>query len=166
MTVHEIAEELSKINNPFEWSRRLNALSSEERSDCKALAEPLWIKRMINQGLLLVHPDIASELKENQWLPSQLHRKMIWASILASIDGPDSKEQFQAIKDSIKKKYGFHWWEDVYKRVKPAYAARDRIRKNECDIGPGLAMVASKSTVVSYALYEQRSDALRMIPKL
>ncbi|MGO0309750.1 hypothetical protein ACTL6P_24780 [Endozoicomonas acroporae] len=107
MNIENISKQLSKIQNPNNWSKEIAHLSSEEKSQCVALAEPLWVERMISNGYLLVHPDIAKELKQNEWKPNQLHRKMIWASVLVSIDGETSKEQFQDIKKRLKKKYGF-----------------------------------------------------------
>lgn len=148
-----------------EWSNCIKGLANDQRSAAFAAAEPQWIKRMIRDGKLLVHPEVAAELKSREWKPTDLHRRMIWASVLASIDSPNGKERFNKNKARIIKKHGNDWWFDIYKRIKPAYAARMRLQKNQENIGPALAQMAKHSTLFGSALHEDRDEALRMIPK-
>ncbi|MDW5418942.1 hypothetical protein R6242_20425 [Iodobacter sp. CM08] len=148
-----------------EWSSCVKDLPRDQRAEAFRSAEPLWIKRMVSEGKLLIHPVVAADLKNREWKPIDLHRRMIWASVLASIDSPQGKERFNANKARIVKKHGNDWWFDIYKRVKPAYAARMRIKKNQESHGPVLNHMARHSSVFALALHEEREAALKMIPK-
>ncbi len=127
-------------------------------------AEPLWVERMTRNGELLLHPDISEELEGNGWKPNDLHRRMIWASVLVSFDGSDSKVRFKSLKNKLISKHGRDWWEDVYKRMKKTFAAKDRLKKSN-DLGPATSMLAAHSTIMGQALNDKRLAALRMVPK-
>ncbi|RND27369.1 hypothetical protein EC575_26720, partial [Vibrio cholerae] len=90
-------------------------------------AQPLWIERKVSENTLYLHPDVISDLKKQNWLPNDLQKRMIWASVLASAEGSDRRQRFKSIKAILLKKYGRDWWEDVYKRQKFAFAAKERI---------------------------------------
>ena len=160
-------EELSLQDNLEDWSKcsELSIVDKEYKKIIYKLAIKLWIKRKIGDGTLLLHPDIQEELIRRDFEPLSLHKKMIWASQLASYNGLDSREYFKRIKRKIIAKYGVVWWEDVYNRVKPAYATRQRLLKQIDNIGGATGYFASKSSFLGGVLMETRMDILKMIPK-
>ena len=119
-----LVERLSLIDNIDSWPVYIQGLGYDDKKRVYTLAERQWIKRKIGDGSLLLHPDIRDELIERQYSPLPLHRRMIWASVLASYDGVDSKEYFKIIKLKIIKKYDNKWWFDICNIIKPAFAAR------------------------------------------
>lgn len=146
-----------------EWPKCIATLPEELRIDAYNKAEPLWVRRMIHEGKPLINPAVINDLKDQKWKPSDLHRRMIWASFLASIDGPNSKDRFNSSKLKIIKKHGKDWWFDVYQRIKPAYAARMRIKKKS-NIGPAVRQFTKHSSVLTLALHAEYEAALNMIP--
>lgn len=148
-----------------EWSSFIRGLPEGQRVEAFNTAEPLWIERMIREGKLLINPAVAADLKSRGWKPTDLQQRMIWASVLASIDSQNGKERFNANKLRIIKKHGNDWWFDIYNRVKPAYAARMRLKKNQENTGPAISQIARHSSVFALALNEEREAALKMIPK-
>ncbi|AKJ43523.1 hypothetical protein [Pragia fontium] len=160
-----LIKRLSLIDNLENWPSHTRNLDKEDKKHIYEFARRLWIERKIADGSLLLHPDIREQLIEREYNPLSIHKKMIWASLLASYEGTDSKEYFQKIKKKLIKKYGNKWWVDVYNRIKPTYAARQRILKQINSTGPALKYAASQSMFLGYTLSEVRDDALRMIPK-
>lgn len=163
--VQAMAQKLAESDSPEDWSSLLLGFPLECRSEVFAAAEPLWISRMVGNGRLLIHPEVARQLSSSNWRPSDVHRRMIWASVLANLRGDDSKARFLAIKARILKKHGFDWWKDVDRRVKHAYAARMRLEKAKSETGPALSMMAANSSIFALALHEERQRAYEMIPK-
>lgn len=163
----DIIKQLSLIDNLEDWHWYIpsSELQKEDKKHIYESAERLWIKRKISDGSLLIHPEVREELIEREYNPLPIHKKMIWASLLASYDGTDSREYFQRIKKIIIKKHGNKWWFDVYNRIKPIYAAKRRILKQINSTGPILKHAASRSMFLGNVLSESRDDALRMIPK-
>ena len=164
MSILEYSKELSQIDDLEEWVNNISHIDKVSRRAVFDAAEPLWVERMIKNGKLLLHPEVYKELENNQWKPNDLHRKMIWASVLASFEGVDGKERFKSLKIKLIKKHGRDWWEDVYRRIKSTFAAKDRLRKNNNRSGPSTRMLASHSTILGQALNDERLAALRMIP--
>lgn len=149
-----------------DWASFCGGLTEKAKTAAFAEAEPLWVLRMLNEEKLLVHPDVSHELRVSGGVPTDLQRRMIWASVLASLDGQDSKTRFAEIRRKIEKKYDNSWWFDVYKRVKPAYAARMRLEKQAGQIGPAVRSFAESSIIGADALISERQAALRMIPRV
>jgi hypothetical protein len=162
-----LIEKLSLIDNPEDWFRhiKLSEIQIEDKKHIYESAMNLWIKRKIYDGSLLLHPDIREELIDRDFKPLSIHKKMIWASLLASYDGHDSSEYFQRIKQKLIKKYGVEWWLDVLDRIKPTRAAKQRLMKQNNSIGPAFKHAASQSMFLGNVLSESKDDALRMIPK-
>ncbi|MDC9622158.1 hypothetical protein PSI22_11085 [Xenorhabdus sp. XENO-7] len=161
----DLIRKLSLIDNLESWPSHILTLEKENKKYVYESARRLWIKRKISDGSLLLHPDVREELIQREYNPLSIHKKMIWASLLASYDGTDSKEYFQRIKGKIIKKYGNKWWRDVYNRIKPTYAARQHILKHIDGAGSAVKYAASQSMYLGYIFTESRNDALRMIPK-
>ncbi|CDL79889.1 hypothetical protein [Xenorhabdus cabanillasii] len=161
----DLIKKLSLIDNLENWPSHTLRLEKEDKKHVYEFAKRLWIKRKISDGSLLLHPDVREELIQREFNPLSIHKKMIWASLLASYDGADSQEYFQRIKGKIIKKYGNKWWLDVYNRIKPTYAARQHILKYIDGAGAAVKYAASQSMFLGDVYRESRNDALRMIPK-
>jgi len=106
MDSFEIAKLLSSIDAPDKWIEKCPPLSQEEKTKVFELAEQLWLERMANLQMLFIHPDVLSQLEEQSWIANEIQKKMIWASVLGSADGDDSKLRFKNIKVMLIKKYG------------------------------------------------------------
>ncbi|CDH07902.1 conserved hypothetical protein [Xenorhabdus bovienii str. oregonense] len=161
----DLIRKLSLIDNLESWPSHTMGLEKEDKKHVYESARRSWIKRKISDGGLLLHRDVQEQLIQREYNPLSILKKMIWASLLASYDGTDSKEYFQRIKEKIIKKYGNKWWSDVYNRIKPTYAARQRILKQTNGTDPVLKYAASQSMFIGDIFRESRNDALRMIPK-
>ncbi|WP_067099043.1 hypothetical protein [Marinomonas atlantica] len=118
---------------------------------------------MICQSKLYLHPDIVKELEQTSWIPNYLHKRMIWASLIASDESQNSKKRMYRIKDSLIRKYGKDWWEDVYSRLKPVYAAKERIKRIHS--GPAVSAFIAKTYIGAEVEDDERIEALMMIPK-
>ncbi|MBA0170049.1 hypothetical protein IG612_01250 [Pectobacterium sp. FL60-S17] len=160
-----LIERLSLIDDLEAWAACTKHLDKELKKIIYESARCLWIKRKIHDGSLLLHPNVRNELIERKYSPLSIHKKMIWASVLVSYRGGDSKEYFKRIKGKIVKKYGLKWWRDVDNRIKPAYAAQQRILKRVGTIGTGVKYFASQSSFIGGILNDELDAALRMIPE-
>jgi hypothetical protein len=89
---------------------------------------------------------------------------MIWASILATDESENRKERFKVIKKLLIKRYGRPWWENVYARVKPAYAAKQRLIKNLS--GGMVEEFIFRTTMGEACAADEVHRALDMIPKV
>lgn len=164
MTGKEISEELSRIDDLLSWSEYISEIDTSLRKEAFKLAEPLWVERMFRKGKLLLHPDISEDLKSRGWQPNDTHRKMIWASILVSLDEGDTKAKFREIKAKLIKKHGNNWWFDVYNRVKPTFAAKRRIAKKCHNLTPGLEALSTRTILGKQMIDDERNRALKMLP--
>lgn len=54
----------------------------------------MWIKRKILVGSLLLHSNVRNDLIQWDYRPLSIHKKMIWASVLAFYKGEDSKAYY------------------------------------------------------------------------
>ena len=87
---------------------------------------------------------------------------MIWASVLVMLEGEDSKECYNRIKDKIIKKHSNKWWFDVQRRVKPTYAAKSRLKKET--LGKATSFAAQRSSFLGEVMQGSRDGILKMIP--
>lgn len=158
------AEKLSCIDEIDRWPDEVSRLNIINKREVFDAAQSLWIERMLKENKLLIHPEVANQLVKQGFIANDLQMKMIWASVLASADGSDSKERFRVIKDRLIKKYGRDWWEDTYRRVKPAYAARERIKKIHKSNGPAMRVLIRKTHLFSDVHSGEVKAALKMIP--
>jgi hypothetical protein len=165
MDTIELAKYLFEIDALDKWGEKCLPVGATQRAEAFRLAEPLWIERMGKTGKLLVHPDVLKELEAQSWVASDLQKRMIWACVLASADGEDSKERFRSIKQKLLRKYGREWWEDVYRRKNNAWAARERIRNKESSYRPAVSMIIANTHLLAGAAADERDSALRMIPR-
>ncbi|MEX0739060.1 MAG: hypothetical protein WD071_06945 [Pseudohongiella sp.] len=161
--MEELAKILSNIDELETWKSHVQGYSKSEVASAYKMAQPLWVKRMVSDNKLFLHPDVIDQLKAQNWQPSDVQNKMIWASLLGSDEGSESKKRMYKVKDSLINKYGRDWWEDVYTRIKPIYAAKERIKKIHS--GPAVSAFISNTFIGSEAASEERNRALRMIPK-
>ncbi len=144
------------------WGDVTQNLSKDDKAKIYDIAEPKWIERKLLNGTLLLHPDVRAELTARDFKPLNVHRKMIWASVLVMLEGVDSKERYNRIKEKIIKKHNNKWWFDVQKRVKPTYAAKSRLEKQS--LGNATSFAAQNSSFFGGVVQGSRDDALKMIP--
>lgn len=159
----ELANILSSIDALESWKNYVQGYSKSEVAAAYKMARPLWVQRMVSEQKLFVHPDVIEQLRSQNWQPNDVQKKMIWASLLGSDESPESKKRMYKVKDSLIKRYGREWWEDVYSRIKPVYAAKERIRKIHS--GPATSAFIYNTSIGSEAASEERDLALKMIPK-
>ena len=161
--MEELANNLSLVDALESWKSYVQGYSKSEVAAAYEMAQPLWVQRMVSEQKLYLHPDVIDQLKIQNWQPNDVQKKMIWASLLGADESSDSKKRMYRIKDSLIKKYGKQWWEDVYSRIKPVYAAKERIKKIHS--GPAVSAFINNSSIGSEAASEERNRALKMIPK-
>lgn len=159
----ELSRILSDIDALETWKDHVQGFSKPEVAEAYERAQPLWVQRMICEEKLYFHPDVIEQLERQDWIPNDLHRRMIWASLIASDESPNSKKRMYKIKDSIIRKHGKDWWEDVYSRLKYVYAAKERIKRIYS--GPAVSTFITNTFIGSEADNEERIKALRMIPR-
>ncbi len=165
LALEELVQKLVLIDELETWKLHCQGYSSDEKKTAFERAQPLWIARKASENSLYLHPDVISDLQKQNWLPNDLQKRMIWASVLASSEGSDSRQRFKSIKTSLLKRYGRDWWEDVYKRQKSAFAAKERIRKQLASNGSAVNMLMAKTHLFGDIAKEQVHSALSMVPK-
>ncbi|EGR0624735.1 hypothetical protein LG851_004507 [Vibrio parahaemolyticus] len=163
--MNELAQKLASIDELDTWKDHCQGYSSKDKKAAFELAQSLWISRKVSENTLYLHPDVISDLKQQNWQPNDLQKRMIWASVLVSTEGNDSRVRFKSIKASLLNKYGRDWWEDVYKRQKPAFAAKERIRKQMASNGAAVNMLMAKTHLFGDIAKDQIQAALSMVPK-
>lgn len=161
--MEELAKRLSGIDELDNWKNHVQGYSRAEVAQAYEVAQPLWIKRMISEQKLFLHPEVIRQLKQQHWQPTDVQKRMIWASLLGADERPDSKKRMYQIKAALIKKYGSDWWEDVYSRIKSVYAAKQRLKKIHS--GPGVSALIARTFIGAEAAREERNRALSMIPK-
>ncbi len=165
LTLEELVQKLASIDELETWKQHSQGYSSQEKKAAFERAQSLWIARKVSENTLYLHPEVISDLQKQNWLPNDLQKRMIWASVLASGEGSDSRQRFKSIKASLLKKYGRDWWEDVYKRQKPAFAAKERIRNQTASNGAAVNMLMAKTHLFGDIARDQVHNALSMVPK-
>lgn len=160
--MQELINKLSNIDALDTWKMHVAGYPKSEVAIAYQKAQPLWVERMIANKQLLLHPEIIGQLRSQNWIPDDLQIRMIWASIIASDESRFSKKRMYRIKKSILKRYGNDWWEDVYKRIKPAFAAKQRIKNMHS--GSITTYFLSNTIMGRGMLHDEYFAALRMIP--
>ncbi|MEA4040476.1 hypothetical protein VBJ83_20140, partial [Enterobacter hormaechei] len=77
-----LIEKLSLVDDLETWATYTRHLEKEVKKSIYDCARPLWIKRKILDGSLLLHPNVRIDLIEREYRPLSIHKKMIWASVL------------------------------------------------------------------------------------
>lgn len=158
-----LVEFLTSIDDLETWKDPIQGYDECQVARAYKEAQRLWLKRMISSQRLFLHPDIVENIKSQDWEATDLQKRMIWASLIVADESASSKKRMYKIKESIINKHGKDWWEDVYSRIKPAYAAKERIKKIGC--GPAMSTFISSTLIGAEAARMDRDGALRMIPK-
>lgn len=164
--MEELAQKLASIDELETWKLHCQEYNGQDKKMAFQSAQPLWLERKVSEGTLYLHPEVIEQLRCQNWIPNDLQLRMIWASVLASAEGHDSKARFQSIKTSLRRRYGYDWWEDVYRRQKAAFAAKERIRKHTAEDGSVMSMLIAKTHLFGKAARDQVKAALSMIPKI
>lgn len=161
--MEELVEILSNIDELETWKNYTPECDKSQVAKAYEEAQKLWLKRMISGQRLFLHPEVINDIQTQGWEASDLQKRMIWASLIASDESRSSKKRMYRIKESIINKHGEAWWEDVYSRIKPAYAAKERIKK--ISSGPAVSIFVSNTIIGAEAAHIEIDSALRMIPK-
>lgn len=154
---------LAAIDSLWDWRQYAKGKVFENKPEVFKRAQSQWLERMIRSYKLMINPKIAREIYEAGWEASDLHIRMIWASDLA-VRNDKSKSTFNQVKRHLRKKYGHDWWEDVYWRIKPAYAAISRIRKIESENDAIKFGAENGSSFFAGLIADQYQSALKGIP--
>ena len=162
--IRSLAMELASIDRMHLWVERLRGVDRDVAKSAYILGVVHWVPRMAAEAKLYVHPDVLSELMAQSWEPTDIQHRMIWASELASLEGNDSKKTFYEIKRRLIKRHDEAWFEDVYRRMKHAFAARARIAKLN-DHGPAVEMLVRNTILFGGMFAEECQRALEMVPK-
>lgn len=155
---------VSAIDDIETWNSEVKDLSPKDKKYVFEFAERRWLKRKIEDGTLLFHPDIHKELLtrlENNKGPLKKHRQMVYANLLASYEKDDSKEYFERMKAKIIKKYNSLWFKGVYDKLKPTYAAHRRLK----DLNSGIVgKFTAQSMFMGSMVTEDARAILRRLP--
>lgn len=163
--MEELIQKLATIDELETWKLHCQGYSAQDKKVAFQTAQPLWVKRKASEGTLYLHPEVIGQLRDQNWIPNDLQLRMIWASVLASAEGFDSKVRFRSIKASLRKRYGHDWWEDVYHRQRSAFAAKERIRRQSAENGFAINTLIANTHLFNGAMKDQVKAALSMIPK-
>tara|TARA_R100000687_G_scaffold54795_1_gene43697 strand:- start:158203 stop:158697 length:495 start_codon:yes stop_codon:yes gene_type:complete len=163
--LEELVKKLAAIDELETWIQHCQGYRPEEKKVAFESAQSQWIARKVSENTLYVHPDVIADLRGQNWMPDDLQKRMIWASVLASAEGLNSKNRFKSIKAGLLKKYSRDWWEDVYQRIKPAFAAKERIFKQTSSNGAAIDMLVANTHLFGEAARDQVIAALKMVPK-
>jgi hypothetical protein len=159
-----LVDKLASTDELQNWGDIAAGVTGVDRTVAFELAVPLWTKRMVEEWKLLLHPIVIEQLQKQEWRPTELQKKMIWASIVCKLDSPDQKAEKAKIRKLLQKRYSNEWWEDVYQRAGKVWPAWDRARKRVFSNGPVITVLAAHSTLIGQALYDEFKAALLMIP--
>lgn len=163
MNAQNLATKLAQIDELETWKSHVEGVEASARAEAFKLAEPIWVKRMLDDGKLLVHPDVRDQLQTQGFMPSDLQKRMIWASVLGADESPNRRERFGTIKALLLNRYGRDWWEDVYQRKNNVFAARERIKKNLS--GPVTSAFVTSTILGAECGRQELLSALKMITK-
>ena len=159
----DLANKLAKVDELETWNTHADGVEPSIKVEAYKIAEPMWVKRMLESGGLLVHPDVADQLRAQEYRPIDLQKRMIWASVIATDESPNSKERFYQIKEKLIKRYSRDWWEDVFQRKNHVFAAKERIKKSRS--GPMISTFVENTHLGAACAQDELVRALRMIPK-
>ena len=146
------------------WGEQIPDLKGVDRKGVFEKAVPLWTHRMVGEGKLLLNPMVVESLMAQKWVPDDLQKQMIWASIVCKLDGPDGKAEKAKIRGLLQRRYGNDWWEEVYERAGRVWPAWDRYRKNILSMGGATKMLAKHSTVFGMAVNDELNAVMSMVP--
>ncbi|WP_425628186.1 hypothetical protein [Vibrio neptunius] len=115
--LQELADELSALPDPSYWFSELREIRSElGKSKCDTvamLAKRSWLKKVCNSSYPL-HPEVKRGIERKCYFLSGSDNFLIWATIIALIDGENSDERYRRCKLNIEKKYGDEVWLKIF----------------------------------------------------
>jgi hypothetical protein len=159
----ELILRLSNIDELETWKFHTQGYDKSTISSAYKKAVPLWVHRMLDSGKLLLNPEISDQLELQNWVPNDVQKRMIWASILGTDESPQRKERMYLIKEMLINRYGRDWWEDVFRRKNNVYAAKERIKKKLS--GAAMNTFVTKTFLGADCAADEKLKALKMIPK-
>ncbi|HHQ4524114.1 TPA: hypothetical protein ACSP1O_002018 [Aeromonas veronii] len=99
--MEKLSTKLSKIDQLETWKDHIQGFTRSEVAQAYEEAKPLWVNRMLSEHKLYLHPDVINQLEKQCWVPTDLQKRMIWASLIGSDESFSSKKRMYKIKDSL-----------------------------------------------------------------
>lgn len=160
----EHVKRLASCDELHNWGGQIADIKGIHRKRAFEKAIPLWTHRMVSEGKLLLNPVVVERLRAQEWIPDEVQKQMIWASIVCKLDGPDDKTEKAKIRLLLQRKYGNDWWEEVYERAGRVWPAWDRYRRNILSMGGATKMLAKRSAVFGMAVNDELNAVMNMVP--
>lgn len=165
MDTSSLIDQLASTDELQNWGSIASRAPDADRKLAFESAVPFWVRRMVTEWKLLLHPDVIEELKAQKWQPTERQKKMIWASIVCKLDRPEQKAEKERIRKLLQNKYDNDWWEDVYQRAGKVWPAWNRAQKRVFSNGSAINVLAAHSSLIGQALHEEFLAVLCMVPK-
>lgn len=160
--LQELADELSALPDPSYWFSELREIRSElGKSKCDTvamLAKRVWLKKICNSAYPL-HPDVKRDIERKRYFLSENDNFLIWATIIALIDGDNSDERYRKCKLSIEQKYGGEVWLKIFRT---SQRINDVLSNQGSNIPYSLNLMATRSVTVQGWVLD---DKLSKLPK-
>ena len=157
-----LADELSALPDPSYWFSELREIRSElGKSKCDTvamLAKRAWLKKICNSSYPL-HPDVKRNIERKCYFLSESDSFLIWATIIALIDGDNSDERYRKCKLNIEQKYGYEVW---LKILATSQKINNVLSTQSSNIPSSLSFMATRSVTVRGWI---RDDKLSKLPK-
>lgn len=116
-SIEILATNLSKLPDPTYWFKELRRIKDEFDEDVKSmvaiLAKRYWLRRVCNNSSYPINDVVKDEMIYNNYFISDDDNLLVWATIVALIDGDDAELRYQLTRNGIIKKYGMASWERV-----------------------------------------------------
>jgi hypothetical protein len=160
--LQELADELSELPDPSYWYDELREIRmklGKSKGDTVAmLAKRAWLKKVCRSSYPL-HPDVKRRFEYKRYFLDDNDNLLIWATLIALIDGDNAEERYQKCKSKIEQKYGTATW----KRVSRTSTKINSVLANQNNNVPSsLSIMATRSVTVQGWLID---DHLSKLPK-
>lgn len=164
--VEILAVDLSKLPDPTYWFKELRRIKENYDENTKStvaiLAKRYWLKRVCGSSLYPINDIVKEDLIHKNHFLNDDDNLLVWATIVALIDGDDAEMRYQLTQNGIIKKYGVASW----KRVKQGANKINNIlaRKNDEQVPYTLLKMAEQSiTVRSWVQQHSGRDLPRKV---
>ncbi|HDT4635305.1 hypothetical protein CMV52_05145 [Klebsiella pneumoniae] len=113
-SIEKLAVSLSKQHDPTCWYKELRRIRKEFDEETKSLVATLakryWLKRVCDNYSYPIHDDVKEELRYKNYFLNDDENLLVWATVVALIDGEDADYRYQLVQNGIIKKYGESAW--------------------------------------------------------
>lgn len=160
-TIEILAVNLSKLPDPTYWFKELRGLRKEFDEETKSLVTTLakryWLKRICDNYSYPIHDDVKDEFRYKNYFLSDDDNLLVWATVVALIDGDDAEYRYQLVQNGIIKKYGVAAWERVYRG---ANKINSILAKKNAGVPYTLRKMAERSVTIRGWIYQQLGTSL------